>query len=66
MLNLLDRSESLVEADSLVMATTNQAQDSLWRELLKRGVAAVNIGDSQAARLAPFAVYEGRRAGMEI
>ena len=63
-LDLLDRAERLVEADSLVLATANRAEDSLWRSLLERDVGAVNIGDSAAPRLAPFAIYDGRKAGM--
>jgi 2,4-dienoyl-CoA reductase-like NADH-dependent reductase (Old Yellow Enzyme family) len=66
LINLLDRSESVVEADSLVLATTNHARDELWRELVDRGVPAVNIGDSQAARMAPYAIYDGRKAAMAI
>ena len=66
MMNLLDRSELTVAADSLVLATTNQAQDELWRDLQAEGVNAVNIGDSQAPRLAPFVIYEGRVAGMSV
>ena len=63
-LSLLDQTEQFVAADSLVLATVNRAEDTLWRSLLERNVDAVNIGDSAAPRLAPFAIHDGRKAGM--
>ncbi len=65
-LSLLDQSESLIYAESLVLATTNDAQDSLWRDLIEKNVDAINIGDSVAARQAPFAIYEGRKAALSL
>jgi len=63
-LSLLDWTEQFVTADSLVLATVNRAEDTLWRSLLEHNVGAVNIGDSAAPRLAPFAIHDGRKAGM--
>jgi 2,4-dienoyl-CoA reductase-like NADH-dependent reductase (Old Yellow Enzyme family)/NADPH-dependent 2,4-dienoyl-CoA reductase/sulfur reductase-like enzyme len=50
-----------IEADSLVLATTNVPEDGLAREL-----AATAIGDAVAARNAAMAIYEGRKLAMEI
>ena len=55
-----------VEADSLVMATTNSAADWLMPELAELGVTVRQIGDCAAPRQAPYAFYEGRKAGLEI
>lgn len=65
-LNLLDQSESEIEADCLVLATTNTTADELWRDLQRRGIDAVNIGDSQSARPAAFAIHDGRKAALSI
>jgi 2,4-dienoyl-CoA reductase-like NADH-dependent reductase (Old Yellow Enzyme family) len=56
----------LVEADSLVLATTNVAADSLARDLLTAGMTFTAVGDGAAPRQAPYAIYEGRKAGIEI
>lgn len=55
-----------IEADSLVFATTNVAANWLALELAEMGIAFVEIGDGVAPRQAPYAFYEGRRAGMAI
>lgn len=55
-----------VEADALVTATTNFAADWLVPELAELGVTLRQIGDCAAPRQAPFAFYEGRKAGLEI
>ena len=65
-LSLLDQSESLIDAQTLVLATTNDAQDSLWRDLIEQDVDAINIGDSVAPRQAPFAIYEGRKTALSL
>ncbi len=64
--SLLDNTEQLVEADSLVLATTNCAEDSLYRALCERDQVVVNIGDSVASRQAAYAIYEGRKAGLAL
>jgi len=64
--SLLDQSESFIEAQTLVLATTNSAEDELWRELMEKAHTAINIGDSVAPRQAPFAIYEGRKAALSM
>ncbi|KQS82405.1 MULTISPECIES: FAD-dependent oxidoreductase [unclassified Rhizobium] len=55
-----------VPADSLVFATTNSAANWLALELADLGIAFQEIGDGVAPRQAPYAFYEGRKAGMGI
>lgn len=55
-----------VEADTLVTATTNLPMDWLMAGLRERGVTTRQIGDCAAPRQAPYAFYDGRRAGLEI
>ena len=64
--NLLDGSESVIEIDDIVTALTNVSNDSIARELEAKGVKATNVGDCIAARHAAAALYDGRRAGMEV
>lgn len=64
--SFLDGSEQLIEANALVLATTNMANDGEARALGGMGVDHRLIGDAAAARLAPYAIYEGRKAGLEI
>ncbi|MHA6645468.1 oxidoreductase [Mesorhizobium sp. A623] len=55
-----------VEADALVTATTNFAADWLSPGLAERGLETRLIGDCAAPRQAPYAFFEGRKAGLEI
>lgn len=55
-----------VEADGLVMASTNTAANWLALELAAEGIDFVEIGDGVAPRQAPYAFYEGRVAGMRL
>jgi uncharacterized FAD-dependent dehydrogenase len=55
-----------IEADALVMATTNFAADWLAPGLAERGLTTRLIGDSAAPRQAPYAFFEGRKAGLEV
>ena len=55
-----------VEVDALVTATTNFAADWLSPGLAERGLASHPIGDCAAPRQAPYAFFEGRKAGLEI
>ena len=64
--SLLTGEIETITAQSLVLATTNMAEDSLWRELNSAGLRAINIGDSVAPRLAPFAIYEGRKTALAL
>ena len=65
-LSFLDGSEQQIPADSLVLATTNMAEDSVARELEGTGVEFINIGDSAAPRQAPFVISEGRKIALEL
>lgn len=56
----------LVEADALVMATTNHAADWLMQDLKALPASVRQIGDCAAPRQAPYAFYEGRKTGLEI
>ncbi len=62
--SMLDGSEEDIEASSLVMSTTNEAFNTLAGELSDLDVRIV--GDCAAPRLAPYAFYEGRKAGLAI
>ena len=64
--SLLTGAEKLVPAGSLVLATTNMAEDSLAGELAARGVRFRLISDCAGPRQAAFAFYEGRKAGIEL
>ena len=64
--NLLDGSETVIEIDDIVTALTNVSNDSIARELEAKGVKATTVGDCIAARHAAAALYDGRRAGMEV
>ncbi len=64
--SLLDGREAHVDADTLVLATTNLAETSLADELESSGVELHRIGDAVAARLAVHAIYEGRKTGMQL
>lgn len=55
-----------VEADALVTATTNFAADWLMPGLAELGLPTRQIGDCAAPRQAPYAFFEGRKAGLEI
>lgn len=64
--SLLDGSEREVEADSLVFAGTNMAEDSLARDLEDRGVAYAAIGDCTASRQAAYAIHDGRKLALSL
>jgi hypothetical protein len=55
-----------IAGDSLVIASTNVAADWLAGELRSAGVPFRVIGDCAAPRQAPYAFYEGRKAGLEL
>ena len=65
-LSLLTGETKTIAADSLVLATGNVAMPDLAEALRAKGIDPVVIGDANAPRLAAAAIYEGRRAGLEI
>ncbi len=64
--SLLDASEQWLPADSLVISTTNVAEDSLTRELSGMDFEVKSVGDCVAPRTAPYAIYEGRAVGLVL
>ena len=64
--NLLDGSETRLEADALVLATTNQADTSLADALAGTDTEVHTVGDCVAARLAVHAIFEGRQLGLAL
>ena len=64
----LDGSEQLLQADTLVLATTNDPETTVADQLGESGFGgAVHIvGDAVAARLAVHAIYEGGVVGRSI
>jgi len=58
--------ERQVEADSLVLATTNTVDDALARALADDEMEVHTAGDIIAARTASMAFYEGRTLGMTL
>lgn len=64
----LDGSEQKIAADSLVLATTNIAEDWVARELSgnEASLQLYSIGDCVAPRQAPYAFYEGRKLGLSL
>ncbi|MCI5097631.1 MAG: FAD-dependent oxidoreductase [Rhodobacteraceae bacterium] len=63
---LLSGKVTEVEADTLVMATTNVAFDMVGLELDEMELSHHEIGDCVAPRLAPYAFYEGRKLGLTL
>lgn len=57
---------TFLAGDCLVLATTNSALDMLGADLGERAIASRQIGDCAAPRQAPYAIYEGRKAGLEV
>lgn len=64
--SFLDSSETEIEAEALVFATANTAESSLAAALRDRGVSFREIGDGAAPRQAAYAIYDGRKAGLEM
>ncbi len=65
-LSFLDGSERLLQADSLVLATANRADDQLARSLDSAPFDIRTIGDCIAPRQAAYAIFEGRKLALEI
>ncbi len=64
--SFLDNSETVVNADTLVYATANMANDDLATELRASGIEFKCVGDCLAARQAPYAIHDGRRVALEL
>ena len=64
--SLLDGMSRRIEADSLVLATTNVAETSLREGLAGSAQAVHIIGDCVAPRMAPYAFYEGRKLALSL
>jgi pyruvate/2-oxoglutarate dehydrogenase complex dihydrolipoamide dehydrogenase (E3) component len=64
----LDGGERLLQADTLVFATTNEPETLVADELASSGFdrPVHLVGDAVAARLAVHAIYEGRIAGQNL
>ena len=65
-IDLRDGTTSNIEADTLVLATTNTAQRWLADDLEGGGMEVHVIGDGAAPRLAVMAIYEGRELGLRL
>ena len=65
-ISLLDGSTRRIEADALVIATTNVAEHSLGDALTGMDLELHAIGDCVAPRQAPYAFYEGRKLGLSL
>lgn len=55
-----------IVAGSLVLATTSVSADWLAKDLREAGCQFILIGDCAAPRQAPWAFYDGRKAGLEL
>ena len=64
--DIQDLSERRIEADALVLATCNIANDDLAAALGNSDVIVHTIGDAVAPRHANMATYEGRKVGLSI
>jgi 2,4-dienoyl-CoA reductase-like NADH-dependent reductase (Old Yellow Enzyme family)/thioredoxin reductase len=64
--DFLDGSERRIDADALVLATTNVPERTLFDTLAGSGVMLHCIGDSVAAREANVAIFEARRLALNI
>ncbi|WP_299860179.1 FAD-dependent oxidoreductase [uncultured Hoeflea sp.] len=64
--SFLDGGVTRLEADDLVFATANMAENSLALELAARGLRFAEIGDGAAPRQVPYAIYDGRKIGLEL
>ncbi len=64
--SLLTGQTQRVDADALVLATTNRADMGLRDALADKGIACQIIGDANAPRNAALAIFEGRQAGRAV
>ena len=64
--DFLDSSERRIEADALVLATTNEPERSLYDALAGAGAMVHCVGDCVAAREANVAIFEARRLARSL
>ena len=64
--SFLDGGETELQADTLIFATANMAENSLAMALQERSVAFSEIGDGAAPRQAPYAIFEGRKVALGL
>ena len=64
--SLLDASVSRIDADALVLATTNQPNNELAQALRGTVPELHVVGDALAARLAVHAIYEARSLALTL
>ncbi|WP_432447781.1 FAD-dependent oxidoreductase [Aliiroseovarius marinus] len=64
--SLLTGDSEEVAADTLVLATTNEAFSMVGDGLREASVNIHEIGDCVAPRMAPYAFYEGRKLGLAL
>ena len=64
--DFLDGTRQQICADSLVLATTNIAERTLYDSLALSGTAIHVIGDAAAAREANVAIFEARRLALQL
>lgn len=65
-LDLLTGQEGFIAADSLVLATGNQADILIADALRTRGTALTLIGDEAAPRQAAYSIFKERKAALSI
>lgn len=65
-LNLLTGDAGTVEVDDLVLSLINVADTALQDDLREAGITPVLVGDAYAPRHAAAAIFEGRKAGLEV
>ena len=64
--SLLTGAECSIEADDLVLCTTNEPERTVADELASRHSDVRVVGDAVAARLAVHAIHDGRVTGMAL
>jgi len=61
-----DTAERTIKADTIVMVTGRQSENTLYDLVKARGVSVETIGDATAPRGTYEAVYEGHRQAKKI
>ncbi len=64
--SLLDGAEWRIDADGLVLATTNQPDEMLAEALADSNIELYSVGDCVAPRQAAYAFYEGRKLALSL